>query len=116
MVLGASPKAERYSNKAVRLLIEKGHQVIPVHPIATSIAGLAVVPCLADISGSVHTLTVYVGKRISSALEQDLIRLKPERVIFNPGSENPELSAALNSHGIRTQEACTLVLLNTGQY
>jgi predicted CoA-binding protein len=116
VVLGASPKAERYSNKAVRLLTKKGYQVIPVHPLASTIEDLAVVRRLADISGPVHTLTVYVSKEISSALEQDLIQLKPERVIFNPGSENPDLSVELNSHGIPTQEACTLVLLNNGQY
>ena len=116
VVLGASPKPERYSNKAVRLLAEKGYRVIPVHPVAESIEGLAVSRRLADICGEIHTLTLYVSPEKSSALLGEIVGLNPQRVVFNPGTENPELRAELQSRGIQTQEACTLVLLNTGQF
>jgi predicted CoA-binding protein len=116
VVLGASPKPERYSNKAVRLLVEKGYRVIPVHPVAEGIEGLAVSRRLTDIRGEIHTLTLYVSPDKSSALLEEIVGLNPQRVVFNPGTENPDLQAELQSRGIQTQEACTLVLLNTGQF
>ena len=116
VVLGASPKPERYSNKAVRLLLEHGHRVIPVHPAITEIESLPVVRALEHIEDPVDTLTVYLSPALSAPLQADLLNLKPERVIFNPGTENPELMQALEREGIAVEEACTLVLLNTGQF
>jgi predicted CoA-binding protein len=60
VVLGASPKPERYSNQAVRALVEHGHRVIPVHPLLKKIAGVAAVAGLAQINEAVDTLTLYV--------------------------------------------------------
>ncbi len=116
VVVGASPKEERYSNRAVRLLVEHGHEVVPVNPAESSIEGIPVVPRLDDLGGHVDTVTLYVSPKISSAMEEPLTALNPDRVIFNPGTENPALCAALKAHGIHTEEACTLVLLNTGQF
>ncbi len=116
VVLGASHKLERYSNQAVRLLCEHGHEVIPVHPKLEEVEGIKVVNSLDLIQGDVDTLTLYVGPERSSALTDDILRLKPGRVIFNPGSENAELEKHLNSAGISFEHACTLVLLRTGQF
>ena len=116
VVLGASDKPERYSHQAVRLLLEHGHEVVPVHPREKVVAGLAVVPDLAHVTGPVDTLTLYVGAAISSSLQPQIVALRPARVIFNPGAENPDLQAALAAQGIRTEAACTLVLLRTGQF
>jgi len=115
-VLGASPKRERYSNQAVRMLLEHGHAVIPVHPAATEIEGLPVSASLADIGRAVDTLTVYVSPAHSAPLRESILALNPKRVIFNPGTENPSLKNTLDEHGIQTEEACTLVLLHTGQF
>jgi predicted CoA-binding protein len=71
---------------------------------------------LSQISGPVDTATMYVGVAISSGLADKLIALKPRRVIFNPGAENPELAAKLEAAGVVAQEACTLVLLRNGQF
>lgn len=116
VVLGASPKPGRYSNKAVRLLLEHGHRVVPVHPAIPEVEGLAVASSLGAIDALVDTLTVYVSPTLSTPLKAQIIQLKPGRVIFNPGTENPGLAAALRENGIATEEACTLVLLNTGQF
>ena len=115
-VLGASPKRERYSNQAVRLLVEHGYRVIPVHQALETIEGLPVIHKLSDVTEKVHTLTVYVSIDVSSRLADDILRLAPKRVIFNPGAENPQLRTALEEHGVRTEEACTLVMLRTGQF
>ena len=68
------------------------------------------------ISGPVDTVTMYVGAAISAGLQDRLIALKPKRVIFNPGAENALLAEALQKAGIACEDACTLVLLNTGQF
>ncbi len=115
-VLGASPKPERYSNKAIRMLREYGHSVLPVNPAQSEIEGLEVVPSLDELPRGIDTVTVYVGPAHSGALLPGLLALKPKRVIFNPGAENPALEQALAAAGITVEEACTLVLLRTRQF
>jgi hypothetical protein len=115
-VLGASKKAERYSNKAILLLKEHGHDVIPVNPIEEQIEELPVAHSLREIVGGVDTLTVYVGPRHIREVLEDIIQLRPKRVILNPGTESEELKTELENHEIPFLEACTLVLLKTGQY
>ena len=118
VVLGASDNPERYSNRAVRLLLEHDHEVIPVHPTVKSVEGIDVFPNLADIPRAepVDTLTVYVSPAISSQLAEEILGLQPGRVIFNPGAENTDLAEQLKSNGIVVEEACTLVLLRTGHF
>lgn len=115
-ILGASDKPERYANKAQKLLREHGHQVIPVHPTRKVIDGINVVAQLQDIDQPVDTLTLYLGADRLKPLTPAIIGLKPRRVIFNPGTESEEVQAQLSAHGIAFEEACTLVLLNTGQF
>ena len=64
VVLGASPKPERYSNKAVNMLKEHDHDVIPIHPAIKTIDGIPVTPDLASVSGKVDTVSVYVNPQI----------------------------------------------------
>ncbi len=116
-VLGASSKRERYSNQAIRLLRDHGHTVLPVNPAQQEIEGLHVIASVDGLMpGQVDTVTMYVSPQHSDALLPGLLRLKPKRVIFNPGAENPRLEQALEKAGIQVDEACTLVLLRTGQY
>ncbi len=116
VIVGASNNPERYSHRALLLLRKHGHEVVPVHPKLTEIEGIPVVPDLSGISGSVDTVTMYVGAAISAGLQDKLVALKPRRVIFNPGAENTPLADALKNAGIACEEACTLVLLNIGQF
>ena len=116
VVLGASPKPERYSNQAVRALVEHGHRVIPVHPLLKKIAGVPAVSTLSGITVPVNTLTLYVGSERGKELLQDMINLGPDRVIMNPGTESDELEEELNGKGIAVLRACTLVMLRTDQF
>lgn len=116
VVLGASPDAERYSNKAMHLLAEHGHHVIPVSPVYTDIEGTPVLKDLGAVTGAVDTLTLYLSPKRLLPIADDIVRLRPKRVIFNPGTETPELQARLDAAGIAWEEACTLVMLRTGQY
>jgi predicted CoA-binding protein len=117
VLVGASSKPDRYAYKALALLAEYGHQVWPVNPRETEILGHKVYPSLGDIpSGPVDTVTLYVGSDKSTALRSSLSALRPKRVIFNPGAENPDLAETLRGEGIVCLEACTLVLLRTAQF
>jgi predicted CoA-binding protein len=116
VVLGASNNPERYSNMALNRLLENGHEAIPVHPALKSVGGVTVIPTLSEVEGPVDTVTVYVSPQVSSTMTDALVALAPGRVIFNPGAENPDLEAALAEHRIPTLQACTLVLLSTGQF
>jgi uncharacterized protein len=115
-VLGASPKEDRYSFKAVRMLREHGHTPIPVHPRGHTVDGVPGVTSLSAIEQAVDTLTVYVNDKISSAEFDNIRKLGPRRVVFNPGAENPELAQRLRDEGLEVVEACTLVMLRTDQF
>ena len=115
-VLGASTDEERYSFKAVRMLKEHGFTPIPVHPAGHVVDGFRAVKTLEDIGDKIDTLTMYVGQNISSLQLDNILKLKPRRVIFNPGAENKDLQDKLNKNGIEVVEACTLVMLRTEQF
>lgn len=116
VVLGASPKPDRYSNKAVNLLKVNGYNVIPVHPAVKEVNGIAVTADLSDITEKVHTVTLYVNGPMVESMAGKIIALNPERVIFNPGTESAAAAETFRSKGIQVVEACTLVLLTTKQF
>ena len=116
LIVGASDNPERYAHKAMRSLLEHGHEVVLVHPRLKEIEGRPVLAEVTEVTGSVDTVTLYVGPAISTGLAEGLIALKPGRVLFNPGAENAELADRLHAAGIATEEACTLVLLATGAF
>jgi len=115
-VLGASANPDRYSNKAIKMLMEAGHRVLPINTIGGEIEGIPVISTLADITTPVHTITVYVGQANIKALIPGIIASRPQRVIANPGAESMFLKAAVQAANIDYLEACTLVLLRTGQF
>ncbi len=115
-VLGASPKPDRFSFKAVHMLKEHGYKPIPVHPAGHSVDGVSGVKSLDDIKELVDTLTMYVNSKISDGQAEQILRLHPRRIIFNPGAENEELAAKLEDVGIEVVRNCTLVMLIEGLY
>ncbi len=115
-VLGASPKADRYANKAIHMLQEYEHEVIPVNPAFQEIEGLICQTDLSSIDTEVHTLTLYVNPKRGLEYLDEMIVLNPERVIMNPGTESDEIETMLKGKGIEVLRACTLVMLRTGQF
>lgn len=116
VVLGAHPKPARYSNQAIRTLLENGHRVIPVHPLLRVIQELPVARDLSHIREKVNTVTLYVNPERCRKLLKGMIDLKPDRVIMNPGTESDEIAEHLIANGIAVVKSCTLVLLRTGQF
>jgi predicted CoA-binding protein len=115
-ILGASEKEDRYANKAQQRLVNHGYPVLPITPTGKTVMGVPSVQKISDIKQSIDTVTVYVGPKILAAQIDDLVKLKPRRVIFNPGTEDEALQQQLEDAGIHTVEACTLVLLSTDQF
>jgi predicted CoA-binding protein len=116
VILGASNKADRYAFKAFQMLREYGHTVLPVHPQLDAIEDVSVFADLQSVPLPVDTVTLYIGSARVGQFKEAIIALKPRRVIFNPGTENPELADALSAAGIEPLEACTLVMLRTHQF
>lgn len=115
LVIGASENPERYSNRAVRQL--KQHNV-PVEALglkAGEIDGIKIQTGFPKIE-NIDTVTLYVGPQHQPQYYDYILNLKPERVIFNPGTENPEFEEKLKIAGIEILEACTLTMLSVGNY
>ena len=115
-VIGASNKPERYSYQAVKKLAEHGHRPLPVHPSLTLVDDIPVHKSLAELPEPVDTVSLYLSAKNQDGLLEDILASGAGRVIFNPGTENPELEDALRARGIAAVRACTLVLLRTGQF
>jgi predicted CoA-binding protein len=115
LVLGASSNPERYSYLAVRRLRNAGH---PVSAIGRKAATLGDVEISVDRGAidDLDTVTLYLNPVNQKEYYDYILSLHPRRIIFNPGAENPELEALAFANGIEPVEACTLVLLSTGQY
>ncbi len=115
LVLGASENPERYSNKAANRLLEKGYKIKLLGLKAGKI-GTEIIKTGFPIFSNINTVTLYVGPQNQSNFYEYIVGLKPKRVIFNPGTENPEFYELLKKENILAEEACTLVLLSLNQF
>jgi hypothetical protein len=115
LVLGASPNSQRYSNLAVIRLRNLGHEVIAIGAREGNIADITIGTEKFPIE-KLDTVTLYLNPARQKDYYDYLLSLNPKRIIFNPGTENDELKALAVSKGIETEEACTLVMLSTGEY
>ena len=116
VVLGASPKPDRYANKAMQLLAEYGYRAIPINPAFSEILGAKCYPSIVDVPGQIDTATIYLGKARSDPLIDEIVNLQPRRIIMNPGAENENLAAKARERGIEVVEGCTLVMLRAGSF
>ncbi len=115
LVLGASTKPERYAFKAINMLVDKGHSVLAVGQNAGEVAGVKIQTKAIPLK-NIDTVTLYLNPTRQRDYYNYIVEAKPKRVIFNPGTENPELYQLLQLNGIKVEVACTLVLLTTNQY
>lgn len=115
-VIGASQKPDRYSFKALKLLEEKGHKPIPIATARKEILGMKVYLSVTQVPDKIDTVTLYVGAARQAAVIDDVIKIKPKRIIFNPGTENPTEYDRLREAGIEVTVSCTLVMLCTDQF
>ena len=115
LVLGASENPERYSNRAIKSLRQKGHTVFAIGAREGEVGDVKILkgtPVLPEL----NSVTLYLSQKNQKPYYDYIISLKPKRIIYNPGAENPELEALAVKNNIENTEACTLVLLATNQF
>lgn len=115
LLLGASTKPDRYAFKAISALVAKGHSVVAIGQNAGEVAGVKIQTKALPIK-SIDTVTLYLNPARQRDYYNYIIEAHPKRVIFNPGTENPEFYQLLELNNIPVEAACTLVLLATNQY
>ncbi|MBN2682947.1 MAG: CoA-binding protein [Bacteroidales bacterium] len=116
LVIGASIKPERYSYKAVKSLLEHGHEVVAIGAKEAELDSVKIhkTPIAFE---NVDTVTMYISEKFQPEYYDYIIKkIAPKRVIFNPGTENDEFAQMLEKSGIKVEIACTLVLLSIGEY
>jgi len=115
LVIGASENPSRYSWLAVDHLRSKGHPVVAIGRRQGKIGDVIVGTARQDFD-AVDTVTLYLSPHLQKEYYDYILSLHPRRLIFNPGTENNELAQLAEANGIEAMEACTLVLLSTGQF
>ncbi|RWU05759.1 CoA-binding protein [Pedobacter chitinilyticus] len=115
LIIGASTDPDRYAYKAAHMLTSRGHQIVNIGIKKGEVAGVAIEKPDA-IYHDIDTITLYIGPATQPQYFDYIVATKPKRVVFNPGTENEALEELLDKHQIAYTEACTLVLLSTGQY
>ncbi len=115
LILGASTNPDRYAYLAAQRLTQHGHPIVNVGIKSGEVAGVPIEPA-EKLHSDIDTITLYIGAQNQPAYYKYILNTHPKRIVFNPGTENPELEQLANAAGIETIEACTLVMLSTGQY
>jgi len=115
LIIGASENPARYSNLAMNRLKNNQHPVVAIGKKEGVVAGIPIVTEKLSM-GDIDTVTLYLNPVLQKEYYDYIISLHPKRIIFNPGTENEELAELAKKQGIKPVEACTLVLLSTGQY
>lgn len=113
--MGANTNPEKYVFKAIHMLKNHGFDVNAIGLRPGNVAGVEIDTEKKEYT-NLDTITLYLNPKNQQPYYDYFVHLKPRRVIFNPGTENPELEALLEKNGIIAEEACTLVLLSTGQF
>lgn len=116
VVIGASENPSRYSHKAILSLRNNKFPVIAIGKREGKVADVKIQIGKPPIEVPVDTITLYLSEQNQDEMIDYILSLKPRRIIFNPGAENHHLAELAAKKGIHTLEACTLVMLSTGQY
>ena len=115
LVLGATTKPDRYAYRAINMLVQKGHTVLAIGQNTGEVAGVKIQTKAIPVK-NIDTVTLYLNPSRQRDYYNYIIEAQPKRVVFNPGTENPELYQLLELNNIKAEVACTLVLLATNQY
>ncbi len=115
LVLGASTKPDRYAYKAITMLVEKGHSVLAIGQNVGEVAGIKIQTKAIPLK-NIDTVSLYLNSLRQKDYYNYIVEAQPKRVIFNPGTENPEFYQLLQLNNIKVEVACTLVLLTTNQF
>lgn len=117
VIVGATPNPSRYAYLAAESLVLHRHEIVPLGIKKGIVQGKQILDIRErPLISEVHTITLYIGPQHQPEWYDYLIGLHPKRIIFNPGTENPTFEKLASEAGIEVLEACTLVMLRTGQF
>lgn len=116
MVLGASPNPDRFSYKAIKRLQRRNIPIIAIGRRNAEIGDIKIYVRLPENIGFVHTVSMYMSAKNQKEFYDYIFSINPKRIIFNPGTINPELAEVARKKGILVVEDCMLVMLNTGKF
>lgn len=116
VVLGATPKPDRYAYLAMDRLLHAGYDAVPVNPSFEEVLGKRCFRSITEVPGPIDTVTMYLSAARSEPLADAIIAAKPRRIIFNPGAENESLAQRAQEAGIQVVHGCTLVMLSAGTF
>ncbi|PWJ42756.1 CoA-binding protein [Sediminitomix flava] len=115
LILGATPNPKRYAYLAAHELTSHGHEIVPVGVKQGELVGQDIINDKRPQS-DIDTITMYIGPKHQEEWYEYILDSKPKRIVFNPGTENPELMEMAEEKGIEVVEGCTLVMLSIGIY
>ena len=116
VVLGASPKLDRYAYRALEMLKKHGRRAIPVNPAFENILGEKCYQTISAVPKPIDTVTLYLREARSTPLIEEILAAAPRRIIMNPGAESAALAVKAEKVGIEVVGDCTLVMLRAGQF
>ncbi|OOG64255.1 CoA-binding protein [Flavobacterium sp. A45] len=115
LVLGATVKSEKAAYKAIEMLVAKGHSVLALGQNTGEVAGVKINTKAIPVK-NIDTISLYLNPTRQRDYYNYIVDAKPKRVLFNPGTENPEFYQLLDLNNIKYEAACTLVLLTLNKY
>ena len=117
VIIGASTNPARYAYLAAEMLTSYGHEIVPIGIHTGELFGKSILNIREKPEvTAVDTVTLYIGPQRQTEWYDYILSLKPKRIIFNPGTENPEFETKTKESGAKAIEGCTLVMLRTGQF
>jgi predicted CoA-binding protein len=117
VIIGATSNPSRYAYLAADMLTQYGHEIVPIGVRKGEVLGKDIL----DIHSkpqidAVDTVTLYINPQRQEPWRDYILSLKPKRIIFNPGTENPDFEQEAEEKGTEALEACTLVMLRSKQF
>ena len=116
LVLGASPNPNRFAYKAIRSLQRRDVPIVAIGRKDTDLDGIKIRSGKPTDIGQIHTVALYMNAKLQQEFYDYIFKLKPRRIIFNPGTRNPEFAEMAKERGIEVVEDCLLIMLNNGRY
>jgi len=115
LIIGATTKPEKAAFKAIEMLVAKGHSVLALGQNAGEVSGIKISTKAVPVT-KIDTISLYINPTRQRDYYNYIVEAKPKRVLFNPGTENPEFYQLLELNNIKFEAACTLVLLTLNKY
>ncbi|MGM0612939.1 MAG: CoA-binding protein [Bacteroidota bacterium] len=115
IVLGVSPDPKKRAHRVCKKLMEKGHTIVPLGIREGKVNNIPIITNTNNPQKA-HTIVIFLRASRQKAWLSYILASNPKRIIFNPGSENPELVEIAKEREIDVLYGCTLLMLSSNRY